>query len=84
MVYFVTSSSLEKEIKYKYSLNNAQHYRLKQVLVLWLKNVCSKTFLPTRGFFFLNHRIDIYLKPILTYLCYLIKYFYHFKNSIIL
>lgn len=83
MVYFVTSSSLEKEIKYKYSLNNAQHYRLKQILVLWFKKCMLKN-IPTNEDFFLNHRIDIYLKPILTYLCYVIKYFYHFKNSIIL
>lgn len=44
-----------------------------------LKNI------PTnKRIFFLNRRIDTYLKPILTYLCYVIKYFYHFKNSIIL
>lgn len=52
MVYFVTSSSLEKEIKYKYSLNNAQHYRRKQILVLWLKKCMLKNIPTNKRIFF--------------------------------
>lgn len=72
-VYFI--SSLEMEIKYIYSLNNTQHYRLINRFYLHALKIHAENFFHQWGFL-KNCSIGIYLKPILTYFCYVIKSYY--------